>query len=117
MDYAIGVQSNMVIKETHVFTKIIKELIPDDLYQEFQEFLVKDPNAGDLIKGSGGLRKIRWNLPGQGKRGGIRVIYYRFMTDSEILMVYAYPKNKQDNLTNAQSKLLKQIVEEELNDE
>lgn len=107
----------MIIKETHIFTKIIQELMPDDLYQEFQETLIKNPEAGDIIKGAGGLRKIRWNLLGKGKRGGMRVIYYWFNSDDEILMIYAYPKNKQENLTNEQLKLLKKIVEEELRDE
>ena len=107
----------MIIKETHIFTRIIKELMPDDLYQEFQEFLIKDPSVGDIIKGSSGLRKIRWNLPAQGKRGGVRIIYYWLNSKDEIFMIYAYRKNRQENLTNEQLKLLKQIVEEELEDE
>lgn len=107
----------MIIKETPVFTKIIKELMTDDLYQKFQESLVENPSAGDLIKGGGGLRKIRWNLPGQGKQGGVRIIYYWFVPDSQIFMIHAYPKNKQEELTNQQLKLLKQIVKEELKNE
>lgn len=86
----------------------------DDLYQELQKVLIANPDAGDLIQGTGGLRKIRWNLPEQGKRGGIRVIYYWIVSDSEVFMIYAYRKSKQENLSNAQLKLLKQIVEEEL---
>ncbi len=91
--------------------------MPDDLYREFQEFLVKNPNVGDLIKGSGGLRKIRWNLPGKGKRGGVRFIYYWFNTGCEILMIYAYLKNKQANLTYEQLNILRQVVDQELKDE
>ena len=48
----------------------------DDLYRQLQNFLIEQPDAGDLIEGTGGLRKVRWKLPGTGKRGGVRVIYF-----------------------------------------
>lgn len=66
----------MVIIETTVFTRRIKELMPDDDYQELQEALIHAPDAGDVIRNSGGIRKIRWSAKGHGKRGGVRVIYY-----------------------------------------
>jgi hypothetical protein len=66
----------MVIIETSVFTRLIQELMSDEGYRALQEVLITRPESGDLIKGSGGLRKIRWKLEGQGKRGGVRVIYY-----------------------------------------
>ena len=101
----------MVIIETPIFTKLIKELMSDDEYKDLQEALVNRPDRGSLIKNSGGLRKIRWALEGRGKSGGARVIYY-WMTDSDQLyMLLAYPKNVQDNLTDAQLKALKKIVE------
>jgi len=65
----------MIFKETTVFTRQISNLISDDAYREFQQELIFNPIAGDLIKGSGGLRKIRWRSATGGKRGGIRVIY------------------------------------------
>ncbi len=67
---------SMIFKETSVFTRQISKLISDDAYREFQQALIFNPIAGDLIKGSGGLRKIRWRSATGGKRGGIRVIYY-----------------------------------------
>ncbi len=83
----------------------------DDEYKDLQEALVNRPDRGSLIKNSGGLRKIRWALEGRGKSGGARVIYY-WMTDSDQLyMLWAYPKNVQDNLTDIQLKALKKIVE------
>ncbi|MAO29119.1 MAG: hypothetical protein CL595_02465 [Alteromonas sp.] len=101
----------MVIIETPIFTKLIKELMSDDEYKDLQEALVNRPDRGSLIKNSGGLRKIRWALEGRGKSGGARVIYY-WMTDSDQLyMLWAYPKNVQDNLTDIQLKALKKIVE------
>lgn len=72
------------------------------------------PESGEIIKGSGGIRKLRWSGSGRGKRGGIRVIYYYFTDDEQIYMLYAYPKNKSDDLTTDQLKQLKQLVEEQL---
>ncbi len=101
----------MVIVETPIFTKLISEIMSDDEYKELQEALVIKPDLGVLIKNSGGLRKVRWSVDGRGKRGGVRVIYY-WMTDNEQLyMMYIFPKSTQENLTDAQTKALRQIVE------
>jgi hypothetical protein len=83
----------------------------DEDYAKLQEQLASDPEAGVLIEGTGGLRKIRVALPGRGKSGGARVIYYYFTSASQIAMVLAYPKNVQDNLTAAQKKSLKAIID------
>jgi hypothetical protein len=72
------------------------------------------PESGDIIKGSGGIRKLRWAGSGRGKRGGIRVIYYYFTEDEQIYMLYGYPKSKKDDLAADQLKQLKQLVEEQL---
>ncbi len=101
----------MVIVETPTFTRLIKELMSDEEYQALQETLVSRPDAGDLIRGSGGLRKIRWSLEGRGKSGGVRAIYYWVVSDDHIRMLYVYPKGKQENLTREQLKRLKVIVE------
>jgi hypothetical protein len=100
----------MVIVETSIFSKFIQELMSDDQYKELQEALVVRPGMGDLIKGSGGLRKVRWNLKGTGKSGGVRAIYYWVTDDDHIRMLYVYPKGKQENLTQNQIKQLKAIV-------
>ena len=84
----------MVIIETSVFSRLIQELMSDADYRALQEALITRPESGDIIKGSGGLRKIRWKLEGQGKRGGIRVIYYWVTADDQIRMLYAYRKSK-----------------------
>jgi len=65
------------------------------------------------IPGSGGLRKLRWSLPGRGKRGGARVIYYWAVIQEQLLMLFMYPKSERDDLTAAQIKILRTIVEEE----
>ena len=61
--------------ETSIFTAQVQEQLSDDEYKEFQESLILNPSAGDIIRGSGGLRKVRWNVGSTGKRGGVRVIY------------------------------------------
>ena len=66
----------MEIAETTIFTREITRILPDEEYQELQAFLVEHPKSGVVIKGSGGLRKIRWAIKNSGKSGGIRNIYY-----------------------------------------
>lgn len=80
----------MIFQETPVFTKLIKELMNDDLYRQIQNFLIEQPDAGDLIEGAGGLRKISWKLPGTGKGGGVRVIYFWRVAEAQIRMLLAY---------------------------
>ena len=101
----------MLFIETSVFTKEIKRLLPDDEYSQLQRDLMLRPEAGRIIKGSGGLRKIRWNLPGEGKRGGLRIIYY-FDPPDTIYMLLPYKKAKQEDLTPEQLKTLKNLVKE-----
>lgn len=103
--------SAMVIIETSVFTRRIKELMSDDEYKMLQESLVNRPDVGMVIQGTGGLRKLRWKLEGRGKSGGVRIIYYWVSADDQIYMLYSYPKNEQEELTADQKKLLKKMVE------
>ncbi len=97
----------MEIAETSIFTKEITEILSDDEYRKLQEFLVAHPESGDVIKGSGGLRKIRWKLSGRGKRGGIRMIYCYCREASLLLMIYVYEKNKTSDLTPKQIEILR----------
>lgn len=101
----------MIIIETPIFTKLIQTMMSDDEYKELQVALVKRPNLGDIIKSSGGLRKVRWNIEGRGKSSGVRVIYYWVVDDQHIRMLYVYPKGKQETLTKEQLKQLSKIVE------
>ena len=101
----------MKIIETPVFTKEIIKLLPDDHYRVLQQELIFRPEAGSIIKKSGGLRKIRWSEPGKGKRGSIRIIYY-FHPPETIFMLFPYRKNIQENLTPTQLKILRNLVKE-----
>lgn len=101
----------MIFIETPVFTRQITDLVDDDEYAQFQRQLADDPEAGDLIPGTGGLRKIRMAAKGHGKRGGARVIYYYFTSASQIALLLAYAKNEAEDLTATQKKALKQVIE------
>ena len=103
----------LTFRETSVFTRQITELITDDELSALEWVLMANPERGDLIRGSGGLRKIRWAGSGRGKRGGLRVIYYWHVPGSVILFLLAYPKNEQEDLSPAQIKLLKNLVQNE----
>jgi len=102
----------MLVVETPTFTRQITKLLSDDEYAQLQSQLVADPKAGDVIPGSGGLRKFRWSRTGRGKRGGIRVIYFAAI-DGRIYLLAAYAKSVRDDLTIAQIKVLRRLVGEE----
>ena len=106
----------MLFVETPYFTRFCEEHCSDDDLRDLQQRLIERPDAGDLIRGSKGLRKLRWALPGRGKSGGARVIYYWRSAAGRIYLLYAYAKNAQANLTEAQRNLLVQWVNEVLGD-
>src|SRR5262245_19420391 len=99
----------MVFIETPVFTRQIAALVDDETYAALQRDLANDPELGDLIPGTGGLRKVRVSSKGKGKRGGARVIYFCFVTASRIAMLLAYPKNAKDDLDADEKKALAKI--------
>jgi len=87
--------------------------LTEDEYSGLQGYLIKHPDAGDLVPGSGGVRKVRWGSMGKGKRGGVRIIYYFKRQDDEIWMLTVYGKSQTENIP---SHLLKRIAEEIKND-
>lgn len=103
----------MRIIETPTFTKRVEEILSEDEYRLFQIKLIDDPESGNIIKGSGGIRKIRWSGSGRGKRGGSRILYYWYNKYGVILMLFIFKKNESDDLTKTQLKALKTIVENE----
>jgi hypothetical protein len=103
----------MVIVETSVFTRQVLDLLADEEYRQLQLILVSRPDIGKIIPGSGGLRKMRWAARGQGKRSGVRVIYYWAVAHDRVLMLFMYPKSERDDLTPTQIKMLREIVEAE----
>jgi mRNA-degrading endonuclease RelE of RelBE toxin-antitoxin system len=104
----------MLFVETSTFTRQVVELLDDEEYRQLQEVLLMRPEAGDLIPGGGGLRKLRWRVAGKGKRGGSRVIYYWDVPDETFFMLMIYKKSQKTDLTQQQLKALRSLVEERL---
>ncbi len=103
----------VLIVETKVFTRRIQELWDEESYRKLQNHLVGNPSAGAVIRGSGGLRKIRWAGSGRGKRGGTRVIYFSHPESNSLLMLFLFAKNETDDLTADQRKTLMKIIQSE----
>jgi mRNA-degrading endonuclease RelE of RelBE toxin-antitoxin system len=99
----------MIFIETSKFTKLVEELLSDVEYANLQQYLLKKPDAGNVVPGSGGVRKLRWKKEGKGKSGGVRIIYYWKKSEDEIWMLTAYEKSKQENIPGH---ILKKIAEE-----
>lgn len=100
---------DMVFIETSVFTKFILKYLSDDEYLGLQKFLLKHPDAGNIIRGTGGVRKLRWAVSGKGKRGGLRIIYYWVVNEDEIWLLTVYGKSERESIP---AHILKKIAEE-----
>ena len=98
----------MTFVETKLFTELVQDYLSDDEYAAMQQFLLVNPEAGDVIPASGGVRKLRWGVAGRGKRGGLRVIYFLRRHNDEVWMLTLYAKNVADNIP---AKVLKKIKE------
>jgi len=98
--------------ETKQFTKKVVKLLLDEDYAELQMDLCKDPELGEIVRGSGGIRKVRWAIEGKGKSGGARVIYYWAVSRGKILMLDIYKKNEKGDLSRNELFQLRKTVEE-----
>lgn len=104
----------MIFIETSLFTKQVEEALEDEDYGEFQRHLAMYPNAGPVVKGSGGVRKVRWALPGRGKSGGIRVMYYWRSKEDQVYLLFLLKKGERSDLTDSQLRELAKYVKEHL---
>jgi hypothetical protein len=96
-----------------MFTRRIMAALSDDEYRLLQEALLRRPAHGDLIEGTGGVRKLRWREEGRGKRGGLRVIYYWHVEREIFLMLFLYRKSEQKDLSADQKRVLAAVVQQE----
>ena len=95
--------------EATTFTKYVYKYLSEDEYLGFQSFLLQYPEAGKVVPGSGGVRKIRWAMTGRGKSGGVRIIYYFKKQDDEIWLLTIYSKSETENIP---AHVLRQIAKE-----
>jgi hypothetical protein len=102
----------MVFVELTPFVAFCADQWSDEDLRSLQNFLLATPDAGDVIPGGSGLRKLRWSAQGRGKRGGARVIYYRHVPKDRIYLIYAYVKSARADLTREQIKTLAQLMKD-----
>jgi hypothetical protein len=95
--------------EASLFTRYVYMYLTEDEYLGLQSYPLQFPEAGKIVPGSGGVRKLRWSISGAGKRGGTRVIYYYKKRDSEIWMLTIYSKSETENIP---AHILRKIAEE-----
>jgi hypothetical protein len=103
--------------ETSIFTRQIAALLSDEEYGRFQSRIAANPELGALIKGGGGIRKVRVAVGSRGKSGGARIVYYWAVRKEVILLLYAYAKNAPADLTAKQVSRLAQVVKKEFGGE
>ena len=100
--------------ETDEFTEIIQELIGENEYRLLQATLIKRPDFGVVIPGGGGIRKLRWALREKGKSGGIRILYYLYLSAHQIYMLYTFKKSDQSDLNREELLMLAEYVKKHL---
>ncbi|MDO3378379.1 type II toxin-antitoxin system RelE/ParE family toxin [Geoalkalibacter halelectricus] len=101
----------MLFIESSIFRRYLANYLTEDEFRGLQLFLAENPEAGAIVKGSGGLRKLRWRASGQGKRGGLRVIYYWQVREKQIYLLTLYAKNEVTDLSPEEVAALRKMVE------
>ncbi|MGY3616199.1 type II toxin-antitoxin system RelE/ParE family toxin [Bradyrhizobium sp. USDA 10063] len=100
----------ITVAETSVFVRQAQDVWDEAEREAFIEFIARNPEEGDLIPETGGVRKIRWMRPGSGKRGGARVIYFYYSGDRPLYLLMVYAKARQENLTADEKKIVRKLV-------
>jgi hypothetical protein len=101
--------------EAPAFSRYREDYLDDEGYRELQQALAGNPEEGDLIPGAGGVRKLRWrdSRRGKGKRGGLRIVYYCFLSDEEIWLLTLYSKDEASDLSRDEKTQLRKALEAE----
>ena len=96
--------------ETTAFSRMRENYLEDRQFNLLKLYLMEFPDAGNILKGSGGIRKLRWGSSHQGKRGGLRIIYYWITRDEQILFLTVYRKNEATDISKGAIKEMRKIV-------
>jgi hypothetical protein len=100
--------------ETPVYSRKAEALLSDSEREDFAVFISRNPTAGSVVRGSGGVRKVRkvrWARTGSGKSGGVRVIYYNMLEEEEVWLLTLYAKNEKSTIPGHELKLIKEAIE------
>lgn len=97
--------------ETPTFSRLAADYWTEDERAEFVSWIAHNPEAGDVVPGSGGCRKVRWSRKGTGKRGGVRVIYFNRLADGEIWLLLIYAKSARENIPAHMLREIKEVIE------
>lgn len=100
----------MQVFSTRTYERAIRKLLGEEARREMEESIVADPGAAPVIRGTGGIRKLRWAGSGRGKRGGIRTVYFYHAGPGAIYLLTAYAKADREDLTPADTKALSRLV-------
>lgn len=101
----------LTVVETLLFQKQWPLYWTEEERGEFAAHIAENPEAGDVVPGSGGIRKVRWRRAGSGKSGGVRVIYFTRTAEGELVLLTLYAKSTTDNLTGAKLKEIRRALE------
>ena len=100
----------VTVVETPEFIRRVEKLLDDDDREALVAYLASNPTAGDLIPGTGGVRKLRWALEGRGKRGGARIIHFFYSTRLPLFLITAFAKNQRTDLSQADRNSLRKLT-------
>ncbi len=103
----------LTVIETRTYSRKAEGLLNEDEREEFAVFISQNPSAGSVVRGSGGVRKIRWARTGSGKRGGVRVIYYNQLHHEEVWLLTLYAKTERSTIPAYELRLIKEAIERE----
>lgn len=101
----------LIVVETPTFSKLATHYWSEDERGEFAAWIAANPDTGDVVPGSGGVRKVRWSRSGRGKRGGVRVIYFNRRAKGEIWLLQIYAKSARENIPTPVLKMIKEEIE------
>ena len=97
--------------ETPVYAGKVERILDDDEREAFAVFVAQNPTAGSVVRGSGGVRKVRWAQKGSGKSGGNRIIYYNRLNNGEIWLLTLYAKSERSTIPAHELKIIKEAIE------
>lgn len=108
MPYSLSMYT---VIETPVYTKMVDRILTESERDSFAVFIASNPQAGSVVRGSGGVRKVRWAQQGRGKNGGVRIIYYNKLDNGAIWLLTIYAKGDRPTIPSHELKIIKEAID------